>query len=128
MAQYSYEIGLNYGGMTNVEELATPLPAPKSTFRPYSQRRNLGDGTVRGLGWVIATWRFGILKPALRDQLRTFCAGASAEVYIKTRKNNTLDAYQVYTAVMIWPEEEEKRAGRRMDFVIEFRNLVEYVP
>ncbi len=128
MTQYSYEIGASYGGMVNVEELATPLPAPKSAFRPYSKRIDLGDGTVRGLGWVTATWRFGVLKSSLRDQLRVFCAGASASVYIKTRKNNTSDAYQVYTAVMIWPEEEEKRAGRRLDFVVEFRNLVEYVP
>ena len=127
-ALYDYEIGSTYGGMTNVEELTTPLPAPKSTFRPYSQLIRLGNGTARGGGWAVATWRFGFLSQAQRDQLRTFCTGASSSVYIKTRKNDSTDAYQVYTAVMIWPEEEEKQAGRRLDFVIQFVNLQEYTP
>lgn len=126
MALYSYELGTTYAGMTNVEELATPLPPPRSTFKPYSQAVNLGNGRVRGNGCPVTEWRFGFLKQAQRDQLRTFCPGASAEVYIKTRQNDSADSYQVYTAVMVWPEEEEKRAGRRLDFVVKFRNLVEY--
>lgn len=127
MAQYDYEIGASYVGMTNVEDLATPLSAPKSTFLPYSQLLNLGEGTVRGSGWATATWRFGFLTQSQRNQLRTFCTSASASVYIKTRKNDTSDAYEVYTAVMIWPE-ENKDAGKRLDFVLAFQNLEVYTP
>ena len=125
MTRYQYEIGSTYAGMQNVEELSTPIHAPKSTFKQYSKTLRLGNGTTRGAGWPVATWRFGFLSRAQRDQLKTFCPGASAVVYIKTRKNDN-DDYQVYRAVMVWPEEEEKFAGRRLDFVIEFRDLVEY--
>lgn len=128
MPIYSYEIGASYVGMTNLESLTTPLPAPKSTFRPYSQYIRLGDGTVRGSGWAEATWRWGFLTRAQRNQLRTFCTGASANVYIKTRKNDSSDAYQVYMAIMIWPEEEEKSLGKRIGLEIRFTNLVEYSP
>ena len=128
-AQYQYEIGPTYAGMTNVEELATPLPPPRSTFKPYSQAVNLGNGRVRGNGWPVAEWRFGFLKQAQRDQLRAFCPGASACVYIKTRTNDSADSYQVYTATMVWPQSEERDAdGRRLDFVVEFINLQEYTP
>lgn len=128
MALYEYEIGTSYGGMANVESLATPLPAPKSSFLPYSKYLSLGDSTIRGSGWAAASWRFGFLTRAQRDQLKTFCSGASASVYIQMRKNDTSDAYQVYTAVMIWPPVEEKHAGKRLDFNLEFRDLTEYTP
>ena len=113
--------------MTNVEELSTPLPAPRSTFSPHSQYLRLGDGSVRGGGWATATWRWGFLTQAQRDQLRTFCTDASASVYIKPRKNDNSAAYQVYAATMIWPQEEEREtSGKRLDFVVEFTNLQEY--
>ncbi len=127
MTLYDYEIGASYGAMVNLESLTAAVNPPKSSFRPNSQRQQLGDGTVRGGGWATAEWRWGFVTQAQRDQLRTFCTGASSEVYIKTRKNDA-DAYQVYTAVMIWPEVEEKIAGRRLDFVIQFQNLQEYTP
>jgi len=128
MAIYDYEIGTSYGGMANLEDLTTPVDPPKSSFWPHSRYVNLGNGQVRGAGFARAEWRWGFVTQAQRNQLRTFCTGASAEVYIQTRKNDTSDAYQVYTAVMVWPEEEQRENGRRLDFVIEFRDLVEYTP
>jgi len=130
MALYSYELGTTYAGMTNVEELATPLPPPRSTFKLYSQTVNLGDGTVRGAGRAATEWRFGYLTLAQRNQLRQFCPGASANnIYIKTRTNDSADLYKVYTATMVWPQSEERdTGGRRLDFVVEFVNLQEYTP
>jgi hypothetical protein len=110
----------------NLEDLTTPLDAPRSSFVDYSQTIPLGDGTVRGAGWPIAEWRWGYMSQAQRDQLRTFCTGASAAVYVRTRENDTSDAYQRYTCTMIWPTDgEEKVHGKRLDFVVTFQNLVE---
>ena len=128
MPLYSYQIGTTYGGLTNVESLATPLNAPKSTFTEYSQNIALGSGAVRGGGWAVATWNWGFLTQAQRNQLRTFCTGKSASIFIQTRKNDTSDAYQVYTAVMVWPDEEDKDHGIRLNFQVVFRNCVEYTP
>lgn len=127
MALYSYEIGATGPGLVNVESLTVPLPAPKGIFQDYTEVIELGDGTVRGVGFPAAVWRWGFLTQAQRDQLRTFCTGASNEVYIKTRTNDSADSYGLYTAVMVWPT-EEKDAQRRLDFAVLFRHLVVYVP
>lgn len=125
MALYEYKIATEaagVGGLTNVESLATPVPAPKSTFEEYLEQVQLGDGTVRGAGWMTATWHWDVLSQAQRNQLRTYCTGASEVVYIRTRKNDSSDAYANYKAVMIWPS-EEKTAGRRLDFTLRFQAL-----
>jgi hypothetical protein len=110
----------------NLESLATPLDAPRSNFVDYSRVILLGDGTLRGAGWATGEWRWGYMSQAQRNQLRTFCTGASAAVYVRTRENDTSDAYQYYTATMIWPTDgEEKAHGKRLDFVAVFQNMVE---
>lgn len=126
MTLYSYEIGTTYGGMTNVESLTTALPAPRSTIQEFSQSVELASAGVRGAGWPVATWTWDILEQDQWDQIRTFCSGQSADVYIKTRKQD--GTYQVYTATMVRPGQVRKDSGRVLDLVVEFRNLVEYSP
>ena len=43
------------------------------------------------------------LLSAEKNQLRVFCPGASATVFIKTRINTNADEYKVFQAVMIMP-------------------------
>lgn len=103
------------------------LAAPKSTFRPYSQAQKLGDATIRGGGWPLAEWQWGFMRRANRDSLRAFCTGASRQVIIRTRQNDSADAYANYRAVMVWPEEEKRDAGRRIEFVVKFQALSVYI-
>jgi len=124
MAIYDYRIGATLAGMTNLENLTPPLPAPKSYFRPFYESITLADGSIRGMGSPVASWRWGVLSRAQRDALRVFCTSKSATVYIRTRKTDSADAYTDYRAIMIWPDDEERDAGRRLDFLIEFRQLV----
>lgn len=126
MADYLYKIGLDAGGvagLVNIESLSTPVPAPHSSWIEGQQFRRLADGTLRVYGYPVAVWRWDFLKRAQRDMLRTYCTGASAVVCIATRKNDSADAYVTYRAVMEWPQEEEKDAGRRMDFELRFTCL-----
>ncbi len=126
---HDYEIGSTEAGLTNLGQLDTPVPAPKGAFIEHSRRVTLGDGTVRGLGWAEATWTWNNgLTREQRDQLKEFCAGASAPVYIRTRTNDEEDEYEYFTATMIWPEGEDNEWGWRRDFVIEFRNCQVYTP
>ena len=120
---HDYEIGATLIGMANLADLTVPVPEPKSDFQEFSQYLELGDGTVRGAGWTTAEWRWTYLTRTQRDQLKTFCAGASATAYIKTRTNDTADVYDIFSAVIVWPIGEEKSFSRRMDFVIRFTNL-----
>lgn len=127
MAIAQYMIGTTQAGMANLENLASPVHPPKSAFIPYTSPFNLADGNIRGGGWATATWTWNIIQQAERDSLRVFCPGASANVYIHTRCNDSSDSYKTYQAVMIWPQEEAKDARRRVPFTIQFRALVEVV-
>lgn len=133
MPNYSYEIGTTQGAMVNLELLTVPVRPPRFVFEPYSKPIILGNGSVRGAGWPKAEWRWDTITAAERDQLRAFCAGASAVVYIKTRVNTNngavIDQYKTYKAVMVWPSPEGERdfRGLRKDFVIQFQAMVEVV-
>jgi hypothetical protein len=125
MPVYDFEIGLTEVGMVNLEELDVPVFAPRSTYKQYQVEIDLGDLTVRGFGRPSATWRWGFLTLDQRDQLREFCDGKSARVYIQTKRRDDTEEYVVFYAVMVWPEEEEVTAGRVLDFELRFRDLVE---
>lgn len=113
--------------MTNVENLTVPVTAPKSTFKPWQESVLLQSGLSRALGKPSASWNWAVVSRAMRDQLRTFCPAKSANVYIRTRINDA-DAYKYFAAIMNWTDDpEEKQAGRRLDFKVDFNFLVEIV-
>lgn len=123
MGAYSYEIGSSLAGMVNVENLSTPLPAPKSMefYQPYTQYIPAGDGTVFGAGWAVTEWHWGYVTKAQYEQLKTFCSGASSEVYIKTRKND--GTYATYKAVMVWPQTHNIQGDIYLEFTLKFQRL-----
>lgn len=101
------------------------LPAPKGVFIPYSQPLDLGGGGLRGGGWPAAEWRWGFLTLTQRNALRALVTGASAAVVVRTTINDSADAYVYFTAQALWPQSEERDAGRRRNFTLRFRALVE---
>ena len=122
---YDFEIGADVLTMVNVETLdGGSMPAPRAPYKVYTEPIELGSGAIRGAGFPSVIWRWGFLTQEQRDALRTYCPGASANVYIKTSGVDSADAYGIYSAVMVWPEEEDRQASRRTDFAIEFRRLV----
>ena len=129
MALQDYEIGTT-SSTTNVEELATPLPPPRSTWNEYSQAVETADAGVRGAGWKVVTWTWTIITLAQRAQLRTLCAGKSATIYIRTKTlTGSYPTYEYLTGKMVWPEgPEEMRNGRILNFTLEFRALETFTP
>lgn len=129
MTQYNYMIGSSVESLVNVEDLSTNMPAPRSKYIPYVKYVNLGSGNVRGVGYPTAEWRWGVLKwnrlrtSTYRDALRSVLPLASNSVIIKTRINENSDVYQYFSAIAIWPLEESRETGRRIDFVISFKHL-----
>ena len=121
MAKYQFMIGLTQNTMTNLEDLG--IFPPKASFRTGVNRINLGNGTVRDIGYSVVLWSWGFLTLAQRDLLRQYCSGSSNHVWIRTRINDS-DQYANAKAIMIWPEEEKREIGGvRMEFSIEFRLL-----
>jgi hypothetical protein len=125
MATYEYKLGTTYGGMTNLEEMAKPVSAPHHTIPQYSKPTNLGSSQVRGLGWKTIVWHWDFIAQDQYDQLKSFCTGLSASVFINTRKSD--GTYQTYSAIMLWPTKEpEFQNNKLMNVDIEFRALLEY--
>jgi len=118
-----FMIGTTEVGMTNLESLATPVPLPQFDFMPFARVVNLGSGGTRGVGSKVVTWTFQLLSIEEYTQLRTFCPGASAVVYIRTKVDD--DTYADFQAKMICPNDGMGRwFGSRKNYVVTFRNLV----
>lgn len=117
------KIGETFEEMTSLDELETPVEAPKFEYFDYEDTITLEDNTERGIGFPMAIWTFPYLESAWRNQLKEFCPGASAHVFISTKLPD--DTYADFEADMIWPKKEPIRSmDLKTDFVIEFRNLV----
>jgi hypothetical protein len=127
---YDYQIGVVSGSMLKLENLvtsgsSTPVTYPKSTFMPYSAEQMLVSGLVRGVGYPACTWIWSVIPRIERDALRQYCSGKSAAVFIKTKTMDTSDSYHTYSAIMVWPTQEEERdAERRIQFKITFKTMV----
>jgi len=124
MPQYSYGISASTSATTNVESLTTPLNPPRSTYNEWSRIYDRSDGSSAGDGYPSAVWHFDYLTQAQVTQLRTFCTGRSASVYITTRINT--GAFATYTAQMIWPGDllqKRQFGGRFASIDIQFRKL-----
>jgi hypothetical protein len=123
----NFEIGTTLAGMTNIEALTVPLPVPLAPPPRFARRVRAASGRVYGQGFVSCEWVFSPLSAAQRAQLKTLCAGESANVFIKTLAAD--DTYRVYQAVMVWPESEDREPAvrDRIDFAVSFTHLVEIV-
>ena len=124
MTVYSYEIGTT-STTTNVQSLATPLYPPKGFYQEWSEAVDRANGLQASHGYAMAEWSFDTLTQAMIDQLRTFCPGKSANVYINTRIND--GTFDKFSAVMLWPDDQLKKRtfnGFYQDITIEFRKLV----
>lgn len=118
-----FQIGTTLGGIANLSALSTPVTNPKAEFTEYADTVRLGSGKLFGKGFPQATWYYGFLPEDEYDQLRTFCPGASADVFIATLTNS--NSYTVYSAIMSMPLTYQIRAGRYVDVEIKFTHLVD---
>lgn len=105
-----------------------PIPDPKGVYVEWTELAAKDSGGVRGVGYPMARWTWGFMRPEWRDALKSYCAGASANVYIQTRTNSSSAEFATFSAVMNWPDERDIDAHRRMNFSIEFTNLVPFTP
>ena len=113
------------GSGTMLGNLTVAVDYPKSTFMPYASEQKLISGLVRGVGYPTCTWIWSVITREQRDQLRTFCPGKSAAVFIKTKTMDSSDSYHTYSATMVWPTQEEERdTQRRVGLKITFQTLV----
>ncbi len=122
MVPSSFKIGTSLVGMAYLGSLTTPVPAPLVDPENWAETIPLESGADLAAGPASVTWRFPLLSQAQRDQLKTFCTGASATVYIRTRTNSS--TYANYQTIMRWPKTEKHDHGWFLDTIIQFDFLV----
>lgn len=122
-----FGIGTSAGTITDLHDLAVKITYPKSTYLPTAVTKKTGANTKRGFGLPVAYWTFPLMTLEERNQLKSFCSGYSATVYIRTKKDD--DTYADYQCTMNWADDDTSGRwfGERKEIVIEFVNLVEVV-
>jgi len=119
-----FGIGTSAGSITDLQSLTVPLDDPKSVYLPTAVTKKTGANTKRGFGLPVAYWTFPLMSLEERNQLKTFCAGASATVFITTKLDD--DTYDDFQCTMNWPDDDTSGRwyGERKEIIIEFVNLV----
>jgi hypothetical protein len=118
----SFRIGTTASNLVTLDSLGLP-PVSMAAFRDYTDPIELASGHIRGGGWSAVEWRFNYLDFTQIAALRAYCTGASADVYIETLNN--AGVWDIYTAVMRWPEEENTpMVDIKTDFVITFAKVI----
>jgi beta-xylosidase len=126
---HNFEIGTALNAMTNFAELTTPVHYPKTAFHPYAGMVDLENNSQRGVGLPSVALQWATITQAERDQLKVFCPGNSAVMYIRTRTNDNDAEFKYYQAQMIWPSlDEEYDARTRQGFSILFRQMLVQAP
>lgn len=124
--RYEYSISTLAAGVSGLLPLsALGIPFPADDPQPYSVELPLGDGGVRGLGWVTTRWHWGFVTVEQWNALRAYCPEKSSDVVIRTYNVNDKRTWTNYSAKMIWPTEGMFTAQTMLDFTILFRALVE---
>jgi len=117
-----YRIGTTTGNKVTLDTLTNNDPQP--AFAHYADYVPLGDGTIRGVGWLEAEWRWRQIHRNDVAALRTYCSGVTANVYITTP--DTDGVMTGYAAVMVWPQIPEPLHGDYFeDFPVRFIQMVE---
>ncbi len=114
-------IGTTAGGTVAFSALATPVKEPAEFYYyPYAEINDTPGGTAvtRGAAYCEMIWD-QIPRPQ-RDQLRTFCPGPSATVYVYIPKNDSNKTFGLFSGEMIWPLREKYSRGAASDILQDF--------
>lgn len=79
-------------------------------FQQFSKYVKMADGQYKGLGFPTAAWIFKGLRVEQREAMRDYVTGTSAEVYIRTPTNETVDGVRVwkdYVCLVHWVQRSE---------------------
>jgi len=113
-----------YNNLVNVSALSPAVKAPRSIYKQWQAKVDLGNGIARAVGRPSCQWIWGFISQGQYGALRTILASASARTYIRTRTTENTDRYDTMEAVYLWPDELDRQATRRVGFSISWRDLV----
>jgi len=101
-----YAIG-STSSVTLLSALTVPVYEPTGRYFEAAEWLDLASGGQRGQGFPRAVWEFISIDQLMVTQLRSFCTGQSADVWIATRTN--AGTFAKFSAVMLWPGDDQMR-------------------
>jgi hypothetical protein len=124
-----YEIGSTYETLTALSALTTPILQPEPAYQGFQTVEKMSEGSGVGTGFPSAKWTWPVLTVAQRDMLKTFCTGASATIYIRTRTTESANAFAAFRCKVFWPypENNPNSIRYRNEFTLNFTEL-ELIP
>jgi hypothetical protein len=122
----NFKIGTTLEEMIDLDDFAIQIPIPNVIPMRYPDAEELDDGHLRGMGAPSVVWVFPLFNEiAIRNQLKAFCPGLSADIYIESLMDDGL--VYLYQAIMRWPLEEDQENYWSQNLRIQFSFLVEVV-
>lgn len=115
-----FKIGTTEVGMELLQDLG--IPSPYYEYATSTGSLTLGDGSERAVGAPATSWHWGFLTATQRTALKALCPGRSAEVFIRTKVDD--NTWADFQAIMVWPNSENRQAGRVVDITVDFRQMV----
>lgn len=124
-----FEIGLDSGSMTPLDQLTTPVPNPQPEFHQFRKMDRLGTMKLKGRGPRTVIWAFPLLEVEEVAQLETF--KVDDPIFIRTRHRD--DSLHIYEVEVNWPDPKQDGdhrpsfPGLRSGLVLEFIVISEVV-
>ncbi len=118
---YSYALGPDVPGLTNIESLG--IFPPENDYSEAVSTRLLGSGKDRLEGAPITGWHWGFITDSMWVTLRTEFPGFSGTKVIRTLIAND-NTYANFTVTYHFPIRIRRSAGRVLDFTIGFTDMV----
>jgi hypothetical protein len=132
------QIGANQGALVTLASIDCGIPEcipqPRMRYCPERKRVKLTGGKTIGIGGAYIIWHWDFLKLEWRQALKAYFADVSDEMCIESQTNEDDDAdgsddWAQFTVIGTWPEgDENKDAGRRLSFDLEFEVIQELTP
>jgi hypothetical protein len=120
------EIGLTEGGLLSLSLLPVPVADPTDyQYHKGTDRRKASSGREIWAGFPWADLYWSVLEQLMRDQLRAFCPGESADIFVRLPINDDYSKLVIYSGLMIWPEDDPTPEYSKVyKFRLKFENLV----
>jgi hypothetical protein len=128
MSDY-FGIGLTADSITSLEDLPEPIMRDSAAIQwqylPYQISKRMGDGSMDEYGPPSIIWVVQLMNYDERNSLKSFCPGASADVFIHSPKADK--TWGDFACTIIWPDNDMTDVwyGHRKNLTIQFINAVE---
>jgi hypothetical protein len=134
------QIGATQGTLVTLASIdcgiIEPIPQPRMRYYPERKREKLTSRKTIAVGGAYIVWHWDFLKSEWRHALKDYWTSGtvSEEMCIESLVNEEDgstgdDDWGQFTVIGTWPEgDENKDAGRRIGFDIEFEVIQDVTP